>query len=157
MRYDEEGNFKGYESDREMVHTARKWVIIGVLGLLVLSVGGWFVGVAISGPKGRGEQIKQINGANNRTFSQELFVQLLADIRAYDTQVTIQQKALDSHKAQDAEKDRLAQVVAGLETQCVSTVQQYNAEANKISHRQFKDANLPEQVDTMDPNYDCKP
>lgn len=155
MKYNADGSFKEL-SDREAVHTVRRWIIGIVILLLILPVAGWGLGVALSGPKGRGEQIKQINGANNRTFAQELFQQLIADIRAYDTQIGIQQNALNAHTTQDAEKNRLAQVVAGIQTQCVSTVQQYNAEARKISHERWRDSTLPEQIDTVDPNYDCK-
>lgn len=155
MRYDEKGNLKPM-SDRQVVATARRWTIIAFIALVVLSVGGWWLGVALSGPKGRGQQIKDINKANNRTFAQEQFHELLADIRAYDAQIGIQQAALNNHPTQDGERSRLAQVVAGIQTQCVSTVEQYNAEARKISREKFRDSDLPEQVDTQDPNYDCK-
>jgi hypothetical protein len=155
MRYDEKGNIQPM-SDREAVRATRRWIIGGVVGLLLLSAGGWALGVALSGPHGRGEQIKQINRAENRTFAQEQFHQLLQDIKGYDQQIGVQQAALEAHTAQDGERDRLAQVVAGLKTQCISTTQQYNAEAQKISKRQFLDAGLPEQINSSDPETDCK-
>lgn len=155
MRYDDKGNVLPM-SDREAMRTTRRWVVFAVLGLLLLSAGGWALGVALSGPHGRGEQIKQINRADNRTFAQEQYHQLLQDIRGYDQQIAVQRAALDAHTAQDAEHDRLAQVVAGLKTQCISTTQQYNAEAQKISKRQFLDAGLPEQINSSDPETDCK-
>jgi hypothetical protein len=155
MRYDENGAILPM-SDREAVRTSRRWIILGVLGVLLLSAGGWALGVALSGPHGRGEQIKQINRADNRTFAQEQYHQLLQDIKGYDQQIGVQQATLVAHQAQDAEHDRLAQVVAGLKTQCISTSQQYNAEAQKISKRQFLDAGLPEQINSSDPETDCK-
>ena len=126
-------------------------VLVGVVGAAV-----WGISVVTSDTRGRGNQIKQINKAENRTFSQEQYHQLYEDIKGYDQQVAVQQAALDAHSAQDAEKDRLAQVVAGLKTQCISTRQQYNAEAQKISKRQFLDAGLPDRIDEQDPATDCK-
>jgi hypothetical protein len=155
VRFDEKGRFIE-PTDKEAWSAAKKWLVFGVLGVLLLSAGSWALGVALSGPHGRGEQIKQINRADNRTFAQEQYHQLLQDIKGYDQQVAVQQAALDAHKAQDAEHDRLAQVVAGLKTQCISTTQQYNAEAQKISKRQFLDAGLPDQIDESDPATDCK-
>lgn len=153
--YNKEGNLRDM-TDREAVHTVWKWIVAGVIGATVLGAAIWGIGVATSGVHGRGEQIKKINRADNRTFAQEQFVQLLQDIKAYDQQISVQQQALDAHSAQDAEHDRLAQVVAGLKTQCISTRNQYDAEAQKISKERFKDASLPDRVDEQDPSTDCK-
>lgn len=155
MKFDEKGRWIE-PTDQQAWSAGKKWLIFGFIGVLLLSVGGWALGVALSGPAGRGEQIKQINRAENRTFAQEQFVQLLNDVKAYDQQIGVQQAALDAHQAAGTERDRLAQVVAGLKTQCISTTQQYNAEAGKISKRQFLEANLPEQINSSDPETDCK-
>jgi hypothetical protein len=54
------------------LHVGR-WVAAGI-GAIVLLVaigwGIWALGVATSGIHGRGEQIKQVNKATNRTFAQ---------------------------------------------------------------------------------------
>lgn len=123
MKFDEKGRLIA-PTDKEAWSSAKKWAVFGSIGVLLLSVGGWGLGVALSGPHGRGEQIKQINRAENRTFAQEQYVQLLQDIKGYDQQIAVQQAALDAHQAAGNERDRLAQVVAGLKTQCISTTQQ---------------------------------
>lgn len=153
--YDKSGNFREM-TDREAVHTIWKWIGAGIIGVALLSAAIWGIGVATSGPAGRGEQIKKINRADNRTFSQEHFHDLLNDIKAYDQQIGVQQAALDAHTAQDAEHDRLAQVVAGIKNQCISTRQQYDADALKISVGAFRDADMPYSIDQQDPTTDCK-
>jgi hypothetical protein len=155
VKFDERGNYVPM-SDQEAYSTGKKWMIVGGIIAVLLPFAVWGLSVAFSGPAGRGKQIRQINDANNRTFAQEEFPQLYQDIKAYDQQISVQQAALDAHKAQDGEHDRLAQVVAGIKSQCISTTQQYNAEAQKISKRQFIEHGLPDQIDSMDPATDCK-
>jgi len=129
-------------------------VVMAALGLL--SAGIWYIGVRTSNVHGRGEQTKQINTAENRTFAQEHFHQLYQDILGYDRQVDVQAAALRLHPLRDAEHDRLAAVLSGLKNQCIQTSQTYNAEASKISQRRFRDADLPDHIDAQNPATDCK-
>lgn len=133
---------------------------IGLVVLIILgiSAAAWGISVAVSGPKGRGDQIKQINKASNRTFSQEQFHQLINDIKGYDQQIAVQVEALEAHPTQDEERNRLFAVVTGLRNQCISTRQQYDAEARKISREKFRDADLPEQIGNYQPQseVDCR-
>ena len=54
--------------------------------------------------------------------------------------------------------DRTAkQNLTGTTTYCLSAVAEYNAEARKYSSKEFRDADLPDRIDTTDPATDCKP
>lgn len=155
MRFDEQGQSIPM-TDRQIYDHTRRWLLIGAVILVVAPLLAWGGSVAFSDIWGRGEAHKQINRPDNRIFAQEEFHQLLNDIAAYDQQIGIQQAVLGAHLAQDGEHDRLAQVVAGIRAQCVSTRAQYDAEAQKISKARFRDAGLPDHIDETDPATDCR-
>lgn len=125
-------------------------VVIGLVGAAI-----WGIGVATSDVAGKGNQKRQINSADNRTFAQEQFRELYEDIQAYDQQISTTQQAAVA-ETDPTEKSRLNSVVLGVTNQCISTVKQYNAEATKVSKERFRDADLPDRIDTLDPKFDCK-
>lgn len=136
-------------------------VLIGigaVVLVIVLAIGGFFIEqwwTRTTAPiKGRTNQISSINGAENRTFQQEHFETLYGDIKGYVQQIHIQQQALNQ-SAPGPERDHALVILTGLRDQCVSTVQQYNADANKISADDFRTADVPYQIDQSDPTTDC--
>jgi hypothetical protein len=161
---------KVYDETTDRIYAGRI-ALMGVLVVLAASLIGalvWGIGVATSGIHGRGEQIKQINRADNRTFAQEQFQQLYNDVKTYDTQITTAQTQADAfRKANEGKKDnaigsiaqeqsRLDAVVTGLKNQCVSTRNNYTAEAQKVSKERFRDADLPWELTDADTATDCK-
>ncbi len=136
--------------------------------MLVLAGAGWAIcglGVATSGVHGRGEQIKQVNSATNRTAWYHHFFDLKT---AYDSEVQAVQLAKkqldDFNKATPPgtpdPSGQLAQTRAedqtnltGAQQQCVTSANAYNNDTQKtLVGAQFKAAGLP---DTLDPNA-CK-
>jgi biopolymer transport protein ExbB/TolQ len=143
-----------------------KMVFIVILGFAVLSVGMWALGVVTASPFGRGEAHKQIESAENRVFSQERFHDRLASIRAFDAQLTAQTKTLADFKTEMQgdrnfstmeELSRLQAIVDGLRNQCITAVNEYDADGRKISKERFRDADLPATVADATPadQYDC--
>ena len=154
-RFDEKGSYIE-PTDKQIWRAGKTWAIVGVAAVILIPFAVWGLSVLFSDPAGRGNQIKQINRAENRTFAQEQFQQLLNDIKAYDQQIAVAGKAVDEHPTQDTERERLSQVYFGLQNQCINVSAQYNAEAQKISKEKFRDADLPERIDGTDPATDCK-
>lgn len=142
-------------TDQQVYRGARRWVIVAVAALVLLPAIAWGLSVLFSDVAGKGNQKKQINRAENRTFAQEMFRELYEDIQSYDTQITTTMAAAAA-ETDPAEKSRLNSVVLGVRNQCIATVRQYDAEAQKVSKERFRDADLPESIDTTDPSFDCK-
>lgn len=143
-----------------------KMFAIAIVGAVFLTIALWALGVLTAGPFGRGEAHKTIESADNRVFSQELFHNRLASIRAFDAQLTAQTKTLADFKAEMQgdrnfttveELSRLGAVVDGLRNQCITVVNEYNADGRKISKQRFRDADLPATVADATPadQYDC--
>lgn len=153
-RFDDQGSYIP-PTDREAYSKGKKWLIIGLVGIVLLPFIIWGLSVAFSGIAGRGNAEKKINRADNRIFAQEQFRELYNDIQAYDQQITTT-KSTASAETDPTEKSRLNSVVLGVTNQCISTVKQYNAEATKVSKQRFLDAGLPSEIDTSSPNFDCK-
>lgn len=146
-------------------------VLVTVLmGALTLAINGTVLGIqtGFSGIKGRAEQIQRNNSVNNRTAKQEYFEQTYQDIKAFDIQINNAAKALSDFRAANAGKTdnaigsianedaRLSQVLTGLKNQCAQTVADYNAEAQKITSRDWRSDNLPQVIPANDSAVDCK-
>lgn len=127
--------------------TGVKWLVA------VLVVGGlvsgaiWGIGVLTADVVGRGEARKQILSADNRIQAQERFETLYASIVRFDDQLN---DALE-HKG-----DFYENVAVGIQQQCRNTVAEYDAAARKISQRDFRSFDLPQQIGSLDPETDCE-
>lgn len=128
------------------------WVIAVIAAVVLLSAGGWALKVALSGPKGAGDVKRQTNSSTNRIFAQQHFQDLYNEIQAYDQQ--LDQAAAD--KAANPGDRYFAVNYSGLVKQCIDARAQYNADANKVTQAQWRDADLPQQVDASAPQTDCK-
>lgn len=119
-------------------------LMLWLVGLLLLfgaiAAGLWAFGVFTADIKGRGELVKTNKSAVNRIGKQEMFEQLYADINGYPPKIKVQREAV---KADPSEITRTNLV--GLQQQCIDTVQQYNAEARKVTSRDWRSADLPDQ------------
>lgn len=107
--------------------------IVLVWMLVMFSFG---IHVATAGLIGRGEARIRIESGTNRIEKQELFETLWADVRKYDAQI----------KAVDVTAPHGPENLNGLKLICISTVEQYNAEARKVSSEQFRAADLPASI-----------
>lgn len=137
-------------------------VIVGILAFsYVLRLGFFGADVATSGIRGQGGVIIEINKAENRIESQQWFEQVYGDIKSYSQQIVTQEKALAGYRQANTNKPdpvgniasedaRLSQVVTGLKNQCVSAVNDYNAEARKVLAEQWRSPELPNKLNTAD-------
>lgn len=127
--------------------------IIGVLVALVLIVwGGFALKVALSGPKGVGDAIIQKNSAENWTKAQAKFERLYAGIQSADQKTELAAQRL----AMNPTDLTLQQTHAGVQSGCISLVADYNAESRKFLSEDFKSTDLPYQIETNKPQFDCK-
>ena len=128
------------------------FIVVAILGFwLALASAVWGLKVATAGIYGRGEAHRQIESGNNRIEKQELFEGLYADIRAYDDQIQV---AAETNTKSPTERN--AQNLQGLKLVCIDATNDYNAEARKVSSEQFRASDLPPQIDSFDPDFDCK-
>ena len=139
--------------------TPKRFKILFVILLVICLFGGavaWGVGVATSDVRGKGDQIVRNNSESNRTFKQEYFEELYADIQGADTQINNTADLIVA-TANPEEVERLNVVLLGQKNLCVSLTQEYNAEARKVTSQDWRSADLPQEIPTSDPSFDCEP
>ena len=127
------------------------FVVFLVVGAILTGIG-WGIKVAISDAKGAGDATVKINSGDNRLASQEAFEALYAQIQAYDK--NLDQAAAD--KAEHPGDDFFATNYSGLVKTCNDAVQQYNADARKVSRAKWLTDDLPFEIDQTDTRFDCK-
>ena len=129
------------------------WTAIAVvIGIFVLSWGGYALTVAMSGPKGIGDGIKQKNSADNWIAAQKDFEQRHQEILSLDKKIALHKEALKSDP-----KDPILQTnVTGVASSCMSAVADYNAKSRSYLSEDFKSSDLPYQIDDAAPTTDCK-
>lgn len=136
------------------------WVrhpIVSLLGAIVLVTlmawGGWAIKVALSPVKGAGDVIIKNNDADNRIQSQRKFEELYHGILAMDANLDTFAATVKAHP-----NDRVAQDnLNGNMIACRAQVANYNAEARKLTSKDWKSWDLPEEINLNDPATDCKP
>ena len=135
----------GDEFERWTPRRVKVWALVLVLIFIVAPLATWGLKVAFSGPQGRGDQIIKNNGEVNRTGKQEMFEELYADIKGYKVQIANSEDAVKGN-TDPKDEGRLKSVVTGIKNQCVSVVEQYNAESHKITSQDWKDYRLPYEI-----------
>lgn len=133
------------------------WKAVGVTILAVIIVAAiwWFAWgskVLTSGIVGQGNAIIQKNSAANWTKAQGEFESIYAEIEATDRKITVAKTALDL----DPEDITAKQTYLGTQNVCLSMVADYNAKARNYLAAEFRAADLPAQIDILNPNTDCQ-
>ena len=147
-----------YESDnpdrvvRGAVARLGVWTVIVLLAAALLGAGAWAFRVATSDVKGRGDAVVQKNRADNRIAAQQRFEERYADIKAADRRIDVAKAALTA----DPKDPTLRTNYTGAVQYCISQVGEYNADARKYTAEAFRSADLPSQIDDLDPATDCK-
>lgn len=126
--------------------------IAAILTLTLIAWGMWAIGVAVSGPKGQGDAIKTKNSAANWTAAQAKFEELHQGIQSADQKTELAAGRL----ATNPNDLTLQQTHAGVQSGCITLVSEYNAESRKFLSEDFKSIDLPHQIDTTTPAFDCK-
>jgi len=150
------------------VRTATKSIFTG-WGLVALIIGLCFViagvvfglRVLLAPATGRGEQIIQVNGAQNRTQQYNHFYDLYGTYNSQVTAVQLAKSQLDAFNQANPPEVRAADLtgnlqstyaqdqtnLTGAEQICTLTAQQYNQDSRKtVTGAQFKAWDLPDQV-----------
>lgn len=134
---------------------ARHPLIAGGLVLVALFLcgwAGWAIKVAMSPIKGTGDVIIKNQDANNRIQSQKRFEELYHGIVAADKNLDVLAATVKAHP-----NDRIAQQnYDGNIMACNGLVSDYNAEARKMTSKDWITADLPYQIDGSNPSTDCK-
>jgi|GEM_PF-3040296 len=127
-------------------------VLAAIIVIALIGWGSWAISVALSGPKGQGDAIKQKNSAENWTAKQAEFERLYEGIQTQDKRVAVAKEALTL----DPKDKTSQQTLQGVTSACLGLVGEYNALSNEFLAADFKDARLPYKIDTTDPAFDCK-
>ncbi len=145
--------------DRPVRTASSAAVRIGVVVGVVMTVGGalgvahWGFGVFTSDVKGQGDAVKIKNEAGNRIRSQEGFWDKYQAVIVADQKITAHGELL---KLKPGDLKTETELI-GLKQICLSAVGTYNAASQKYTQQEFKDAELPHQIDdTSGPTLDCK-
>lgn len=141
-----------------------KWLFVAVVILAIAGpLIGWAVAVAVAPAKGAGDVRRDVNTSTNRIDKQELFEQRIADVRSLDQRAGLAlgdyQSAGCKTPAQALPGDegqalttcqKLYGNYTGARNRCVEVLNNYNADARKISAARFRAADLPASL--PDPN-----
>jgi hypothetical protein len=128
-------------------------VAIALIVLLLLGLGMWGFRVLTADVKGQGDAHITKSSASNRIAAQEAFEKRYADVVATDRKLDVLASA-----AKARPNDRTAQqTYEGTVSYCLSAVGDYNADARSYTREAFRAADLPFQIDNLDPTTDCKP
>jgi hypothetical protein len=127
-------------------------VLAALLAITLITWAAWAISVAVSGPKGQGDAVKTKNSAENWTAAQAKFEELHQGIQSADKKTELAAERLAANPGDLT----LQQQHAGVQSGCVSLVADYNAESRKFLSEDFKSIDLPHQIDTTDPAFDCK-
>ena len=128
------------------------WTVIIVIVVLALIAAIWGISVAVSGPKGQGDALREKNSAENWTKAQKEFHQRYESIKAADKTIVLYHKTMVADPTDSVAKQNYTGAVAG----CNSAVADYNTLAESYLAEQFRDADLPSRIDDNDPATDCK-
>lgn len=121
--------------------TALNWgtsAIIVILGLAIVGgVGSWAINLA-SQP---GRVVQQTFDANNMIANYEWFRQQYQDVIAIDGKIAVQVEAQQAATS-EAERTRIASIIAGLRTKRAQMVADYNARASMANRSIFQNPPL---------------
>ena len=126
--------------------------ILSLVALVILVWGGYALSVALSGPKGVGDAIKQKNSASNWTAAQAEFEDRYEQVKTLDRKIKLHRDTLDK----DPDNTILQTNLTGVTSACMSAVADYNADSKKYLMEEFKSADLPYQIDDTLPATDCR-
>lgn len=145
---------KWYESDNpDRVGFSIGLRVLAFFAAIALLAGGvWAFKVATSDVKGQGDAVRTKNSGTNRIAAQERFESLYADIKAADERIDVMAAAKKAAPGDVVESTNYT----GAQNYCIQIRAAYNAEARKYTAEQFRAVDLPAQIDSTDPAFDCQ-
>jgi hypothetical protein len=127
-------------------------VIVGVLALLIFTLGSWVWLYGTAEIRGRvGAEVK-LESADSRIANYDHFYDLCAAVQGYEHALLSQRSAL----AAGISADRAYTNMAGITAQRARAIAQYNADANKsYTKARFLGDTLPRRLDVNLENTQC--
>lgn len=121
-------------------------IYVIVIGIVLAIIGGIFftMNVLLAPAKGAGGVIIKNNSAENRIEKQEQFEKLFAKVETNKGLVAQHTKNV----AANPTDKQASTVLLGVQSACVASVEQYNAEARKVTSMDWKAADLPDSLTT---------
>lgn len=119
-------------------------VLAAILLIALIWWAVWAVSVATSGFKGRGDAVKINNSAANWTEKQRKFEQLNATVNTNKQLVAMHAARV----AADPADKTATQMLAGVQSECIASVEAYNAESRKVLSADWKSPDLPHELTT---------
>ena len=149
-----EENFENRPVRTSMSATFRIWLVVVFVVILggLLSAGIWYFKVGTSDIRGAGNAEIIKNEAGNRIRAQEGFEKYYQGIVSADASINITAEALKA----DPESLKIQTELRGQKQACVKLVGDYNAKARSFSQADFRAADLPFEIETTNPQTDCK-
>jgi len=149
-----EENFENRPVRTSMSATFRIWLVVVFVVILggLLSAGIWYFKVGTSDIRGAGNAEIVKNEAGNRIRAQEGFEKYYQGIVSADASINITAEALKA----DPESLKIQTELRGQKQACVKLVGDYNAKARSFSQADFRAADLPFEIETTNPQTDCK-
>lgn len=119
-------------------------ILAATIFITLIVWGSWAISVAVSGPKGQGDAVKINNSAANWTEKQAKFEKLYAAVQTNEELV-----AMHTERVAAGPSDKTAaQMLAGVKSECVASVNAYNAESRKVLSQDWKSPDLPHKLTT---------
>lgn len=132
----------------EDISSAKVWKWVGIIAgsIAVAVIAAWGIALATSGIRGHGGVVRKNNDSNNQIEAQHTFDALFADVKSYKTKIGNAAALLKANPGDPFE----AQVLAGLTSGCSDAVQQYNADANDTTMKEWRSSSLPASINPSD-------
>ena len=143
-----------YPQDKRPGETRRTvWIVVAAVAAVILvAAAAWGIRVATSDIRGRGDAEVTKNDARNRIRAQEGFEARYQDILATDRKLDVLAADATARPGDPAAQ----RTIVGVKTYCLTAVAEYNAKARSFRDQEFRDADLPHQINPNNPATDCK-
>lgn len=114
------------------------WIIASLIMAALIAFAAWGINTAFAPTAGKAGAFRQKESATNRIFAQQTFEQEYADYSGYLAKEKTYTGTLTATQATE---------LSGLRQVCISTAQNYNADAQKYLLRDFRSFDLPATLD----------
>lgn len=130
------------------------WIVVGVVFMGLIGGGIYWVKVATAPVKGWGDEQIIVNDGRNRVNAQEWFAGKYGFVKGQDAKLPGMRENLAATKG-TADESLWRSSLTGATNLCLQAIEEYNAEALKISRGQWRSPNLPFSLPDGD-STDCK-
>jgi hypothetical protein len=148
-------------TERSPVKTVFQLVALGVILVVAVMAALWGLGVVTAPWKGAGDAYQQKNSAQNWVAAQRQFHQDQNDVQADQAKIAAAKTALNGFRGANPaptgdaiayqqwsqQEANYQTTLTGLQQQCQNTVASYDTDAQSYLTENWRDADLPPQLD----------